>query len=126
SITTSKAPVGLGVPQEIDALLAIEPEKRDEAQTAALVKFFGNQDAELQKRREALAEVKKPLPPDPTLETKKADVAELAKPTPIDSKLVQLRGDVKISEQQLANKRLTVVQDLAWALMNSPAFLFNH
>jgi hypothetical protein len=47
-------------------------------------------------------------------------------PVPLDPKLVQLRADVKMSEQQATNARLTAVQDLAWALMNSPAFLFNH
>jgi hypothetical protein len=26
----------------------------------------------------------------------------------------------------LVNPRLAAVQDLAWALINSPAFLFNH
>ena len=26
----------------------------------------------------------------------------------------------------IKNKRLTAAQDLAWALINNPAFLFNH
>jgi hypothetical protein len=33
---------------------------------------------------------------------------------------------LKEAEQLLANPRLAAVQDLAWALINSPAFLFNH
>ncbi len=40
--------------------------------------------------------------------------------------LVQLRLDVQESTRKIANRRLTAVQDLAWALINSPAFLFNH
>jgi hypothetical protein len=39
---------------------------------------------------------------------------------------VQLRDDAVTSAQQLANKRLVVVQDLTWALINSAGFLFNH
>ena len=33
---------------------------------------------------------------------------------------------LKEAEQLLSNPRLAAVQDLAWALINSPAFLFNH
>jgi WD40 repeat protein len=33
---------------------------------------------------------------------------------------------LKEAEKLLANPRLAAVQDLAWALINSPAFLFNH
>jgi hypothetical protein len=43
----------------------------------------------------------------------------------IDSELARLANDVKRSEEQLKNKRLIGLQDLAWALINSPAFLFN-
>lgn len=39
-----------------------------------------------------------------------------------DVEYQQLRS----AERMLANPRLAAVQDLAWALINSPAFLFNH
>ena len=45
---------------------------------------------------------------------------------PVDPRLVQLRHDVEMSIQQAATRRLTAAQDIAWALINSPAFLFNH
>jgi len=45
---------------------------------------------------------------------------------PDDPALVRLRADVATSAKQLADRRLTAIQDLAWALVNSPAFFFNH
>ncbi len=38
----------------------------------------------------------------------------------------QLRADAEQSKTQLENIRLTAAEDLTWALVNSPAFLFNH
>jgi len=38
---------------------------------------------------------------------------------------VQLRKDVDLSKHQLEEKRLTAAQDLTWALINTPSFLFN-
>jgi hypothetical protein len=51
---------------------------------------------------------------------------EAQKPIVLDPKLVQLRRDSELSKGQMTNRRLTAAQDLAWALINSPAFLFNH
>ena len=47
-------------------------------------------------------------------------------PIRLDPYLVQLRVDAQASTRQTENTRLTVVQDLTWALINSPGFLFNH
>jgi hypothetical protein len=69
---------------------------------------------------------KNPLPVDPqliALETKRVNAQN---PIVLDPKLIQLRRDSDLSAKQLTNKRLTAAQDLAWALINSPAFLFNH
>jgi hypothetical protein len=43
----------------------------------------------------------------------------------LDAQLAKLQADVKRSETEVANRRLIGMQDLAWALINSPAFLFN-
>ena len=40
--------------------------------------------------------------------------------------LVQLREDTLASSRQCENKRLTVAQDLTWALINSTEFLYRH
>jgi hypothetical protein len=37
-----------------------------------------------------------------------------------------MRRAVELSQEQLKNKRLTVAQDVVWALINNPAFLYNH
>jgi hypothetical protein len=55
-----------------------------------------------------------------------ADLAIAQQPLPVDPKLRQLRRAVALSEEQLKNKRLTVAQDIVWALINNPAFLYNH
>ena len=55
----------------------------------------------------------------------RALVKQFEEPMRDDPALVQLRRDVQQSAEQLNNRRLTAAQDLAWALINSPAFLFN-
>ncbi len=43
-----------------------------------------------------------------------------------DGQFTRLSKAVAISGEQRKNQRLTGAQDLAWALLNSPSFLFNH
>jgi hypothetical protein len=43
----------------------------------------------------------------------------------LDTEYQRLKSEVQRSDEQLKNKRLIGVQDLAWALINSPGFLFN-
>jgi hypothetical protein len=58
-------------------------------------------------------------------ELKKA-LTKAEEPVRLDPRLVQLREDALTSAKELENKRLVVVQDLTWALINSASFLFNH
>lgn len=44
----------------------------------------------------------------------------------LDKLMERIREDTQMSAAQRGNKRLTAVPDLAWALINSGAFLFNH
>jgi hypothetical protein len=126
SVATAAPGVGLSYPGDIARTLRVAPESRDESQKSDLLEFFASRDEEYRKRRIELANASKPLPPDAKLVELQNYLAEVSRPVPEDSKLVQLRHDVEYSTKQLDNKRLTGVQDLAWALINSPAFLFNH
>ena len=44
----------------------------------------------------------------------------------IDSEVQRIEAELKQVTKRTINSRLVGVQDLAWALINSPAFLFNH
>ncbi len=125
SVTRSKKPVDFGHPQNIADLLALA-DKRDAKQNKALRDYFNKQDAELQKRTQAVTAAKQPLPVDPKLTAHQAVLTRASAPLLIDPKLAALKRAATLSAKQLPNKRLYGAQDIAWALINSPAFLFNH
>jgi WD40 repeat protein/mono/diheme cytochrome c family protein len=126
SLTTAARPITLqGLPQNINDLLAVAAERRTDAQKAELLTYYRGQDSELKNREQALATAQQPRPVDPKLQALRGTLAEVSKPVPLDAKLAQLRADTALSAKQLETARLTFVQDLAWALINSPAFLFN-
>jgi hypothetical protein len=62
---------------------------------------------------------------DERLKELELQLGRATKPVEITPALAQLRSDAELSKKQLMNKRLTMAQDLAWALINTPAFLFN-
>ena len=72
-----------------------------------------------------LAESQQPLAIDAGITERRNTLAIASRPVPDDPRLVQLESDVKFSATQLENTRLTIAQDLSWALINSPSFLFN-
>jgi hypothetical protein len=111
---------------EFRSILDLPEKEQTDKHKDLLLKYYRSTGPELQKRQENLAQAKMPLPIDPKLNELRNTLAEVSKPVPLDPKLAQLRQDVETSKQQIANPRLTAAQDLAWALINSPAFLFNH
>lgn len=126
SVTTDSGEIGLGLPESFAALQSIPEKQRNESDLAGLLGYLEKSDNQWQKMRSAVADAKKPLPADETLVALQAQAKQLEMETPEDARLVQLRSDFKASQAQLENRRLTLAQDLTWALINSPAFLFNH
>jgi len=126
AVTTSKSPIGLGLNEELHAILTTDAKQRSDAQKQILTNYFNKTDQGLIEKKNALAEAKQPVPTDPGVVSRKK-VLQFAKlPVREDQQLLQLKRALELSTSQLKNKRLTMAQDIAWALINSPAFLFNH
>ncbi|MDB6072135.1 MAG: repeat-containing protein [Verrucomicrobiales bacterium] len=126
SSTSNGGPPSLDFPAPVSAALAVAAASRTPEQIAALTNFVQGQDAERIKLVADLAVAKTPLPEDPRVTAAKAALATASLPVPPDPLLERLRRDVDLSAGQLATQRLTAAQDLTWALINTPAFLFNH
>ncbi|MCA9049431.1 MAG: DUF1553 domain-containing protein, partial [Planctomycetaceae bacterium] len=125
SVTQKSAP-GLSLPEQFRAIAVAKADQRSENQSNTLLDWFRKTDRTLLDKQTALNEAGKPLPEDPGVTLRKEQLTLVSQEVPLDSRLAQLREDVKFSTQQLETKRLTAAQDLAWALINNPAFLFNH
>ncbi len=124
SVTHSKK-VGI-LPGDISTILAIVPAERDEAQQKKLADYYTGQDPEHKKRKQALDQARRARPVDPMLTQLRNRKATAEKPLGEDPILGRLQRDVELSTKQLQKKRLTAAQDIAWALINTPEFLFNH
>ncbi len=125
-VTTSKQPLELGLPVGVATAIKTAPSQRSPQQVTELASYYKLIDLEGLKHRFALAKEKRPLPSDPKMNGLKAILVKAQQPVPQNTTLVQLRQDVEMSIEQAAKQRLTTVQDLTWALINNPSFLFNH
>ncbi len=88
--------------------------------------YFHSVDMVYRSKVDALNTSKAPLPIDPKLKELRDQLEFARRPVQPDPALVELRHDLETSVQQATTRRLTAAQDITWALINSPAFLFNH
>ncbi len=126
SVTDSKGAINFGLPADVAAVLAKPADQRTDADREVLLAEIRKNDKQYRKLQADIEGAKQPAADDPELKRLETELAAAQQPLPIDMKLQQLRRAVALSEEQLKNKRLTVAQDVVWALINSPEFLYNH
>ena len=126
SFAVDQGEIDLGLPEEFAAAAAAGEETRTVDSLKPLLAYLRANDKQWLDAQAAVASAQQPVPADVPLVALRAQIAALEVVTPEDTKLVQLRTDFEASKLQIDNRRLTLAQDLTWALINSPAFLFNH
>jgi hypothetical protein len=125
-VTTSAQPLNIGLPHAVAEALKKPANVRSKEDQAAIAAYWEESDPALSKLRLTFGKHQLPLPTDPGIVERRAALAKAEAPIRLDPRLVQLRQDAEQSKLLMGNKRLTAVQDLTWALINTPAFLFNH
>ncbi len=123
SATTHVGDLPLSIPE---AFASVQSNDADFQADPLLMAYFQKMDEALLQKQEALTVAKRPVPENEGVTSLKRQIQALEVETTDDSRLVQLRKDLQQSEQQQQQLRLTAAEDLTWALINSPAFLFNH
>ncbi|MGY8673330.1 MAG: DUF1549 domain-containing protein [Verrucomicrobiia bacterium] len=126
ALADSAKPTGLSLSESLAAVLRLPADKRSKEQLAKLKKSYELTDKTLAARRTAVATAKKALTRDKREVVLENVVKRFEQPLPADPELTRLQRAAKLSEGQLKKVRLVGMQDLAWALVNSSAFLFNH
>ncbi len=124
-VTTSPDPTAEGLPADIAGIVKTAPKLRNDQQQSRLLTHYRTLDPEMLKLDFRAELARRPLPEDARLKELELELARATRPVLTDPVVVQLRKDVELSAQQLDRKRLTAAQDLTWALINTPAFLFN-
>lgn len=125
SVTDDPNPALNGVPQEIDRILSVVQSARTDEQKQQLVRWFPSHSEGRGQLTSALGKSKLPRPVNSGITARESKIVLESQPLTRDPHLVRLERAVRLSEAQLTNLRFTMAQDLAWALVNSPSFLFN-
>jgi hypothetical protein len=124
-VTGDDAATAEGLPVGLREVVRVAARKRDEAQRAKLLEHIRGREVGMLRRDFILELARKPLAEDARLRELELDLERATRSVPVDPVLVELRRDYELSGRQMEHRRLTAVQDLAWALINTPAFLFN-
>ncbi|QDT63142.1 DUF1549 domain-containing protein [Calycomorphotria hydatis] len=125
SVTRKASPIGLSTTEEFASILSTPADQRTEAAKQFESSYVNSSNKKLVELRDKLNTAKKALPEDSGVTKRKKYLALVSRPVPLDSKLARLRSDMEQSQSQMQNRRLTLAQDVTWALINNPAFLFN-
>jgi len=126
STTTATRPFGESLPDNIAKALKTESGKRDDKMNKDLRAYFEKNDSAYLQLVGAVNQAKKPLPEDPELKKLDMAIASAETPLKLHPRVRELNRAQELSTKQLQQKRLTSAQDISWALMNNPSFLFTN
>jgi WD40 repeat protein/mono/diheme cytochrome c family protein len=123
---TSGPPLDFGLPASLAVALNKPAGKRTDADRQSLLAELRKKDKQFPALLSELAAAQQPAGEDSHMKELESQLALAQQAIPMDGKLQQMRRALELSREQLKNKRLTVAQDVAWALINNPSFLYNH
>ncbi|MEZ6095841.1 MAG: DUF1549 domain-containing protein [Pirellulaceae bacterium] len=126
SFSSSSIPVGISVSDELLTTLVREPAQWSEASKMQFQSLVRNGSPRRKMLEEELMAASQPLDVPEEVIALRQEVERLSIETPKDMRWLTLERDVETSARQMESSRVTIAQDLVWALINSPEFLFNH
>ncbi len=125
AVTNAPRPVSYGIPKEIKDIFVVSESKRTDQQRKKVIQAYKDSDPIRLGLVKSLAKANQPLPADPKEGVLRQALERARMPILLPPEIVRLRRAVRLSEEQLLQKRVIGAQDLTWALINTPAFLFN-
>ena len=125
SLTTFNETIGLSVSESLATEIVAPLESFEKDRQKKLVGLAIRDDLKIAELQKALKKEKKPLDVPGKIVKLREKLNRVSKPLPEDAVLKQLKSDYEYSSKQVKSLRLTAAQDLTWALINSPEFLFN-
>jgi WD40 repeat protein len=126
SVSNHAGELTLGLSESLAAIANVPKEARNDLVIKDALPYFRKTDRDLIARSVEFAKESQPIAEDELVTVIKKRIERLSVPLLDDARLVRLRNDVKESGVQRQQGRLTAAEDITWALINSPAFLFNH